>query len=776
MNKHKKNGIAILVLTAGVILFLLIFFNREQAPELKSPPHIILMTLDTTRADRLGCYGYESAQTPALDALAKDGVLFTQCIAPAVLTLPVHCSLFTGIYPSGFGIHINGSGALSTQALTLAEILQESGYSTSAFIASFVLDARWGLKQGFDYYDDKIKMTKDRMFDIGAVQRPGNEIVDSAISWLDSQNNQKPLFMWLHFYDPHTPYDPPAEYRRLYPDTVFGRYDGEIAFMDAQIARFLEYIDQKGFSKNALIIAMGDHGEALGEHGEKTHGYFAYQGAIHVPFIIRFPAGAYKGQKIAGPVSHVDVLPTIIDYLKKGSIQNLHGHSLLPAVRKGVTENRAVFSESLMPHIQYGWAPINAIISGSEKFIDTPKAELFNLKEDPKEQNNIIDRKPVQTRHLRTTLRERLAVFRRNTLQSEAANLDQETLSKLASLGYANLASSRPGITEDERKRPDPKDTFPIYQKIERVTAYIGDEEYEKATEILLALLEEDEEVPQVRLLLASVYLSQNKESMAKVQLDAILRQNPDHIQALIAMANILKLEGQQHEMIALCKKAISLDENNTQAFSLIGEALMIRDQHEEALPYLERAYSIQPKLTQNLINLSACFIGLGRLDEAERHLMKAVSEYPDFATLHYHLGLIHHKRGHAQLAKHHYQLEIEHHTQAVPARFNLAEILFAEKDISGYKKELQAIIDISPDLARGYIFLARTYLTGDPSSYGQGIDLIKTGLAKQMEPQVRILSYYMLADFYSRLKQADKIPDFLEKARELKNKMNEDS
>lgn len=772
MNRKK-----IYIIIAATLLLLLVAFlflssqKKDQSPP-KDPAHIILFTLDTTRADHLGAYGYEEARSPILDSLAEHGVCFSMCIAPAVLTLPAHCALFTGNYPARNGIHINGSGALSASAVTLAELLRDAGYDTAAFIAAFVLDARWGLKQGFAHYDDKIKQTNQRQFDIGKVQRPANEVVDSAINWLEGRRvHAAPLFMWLHLYDPHTPYDPPEAVRRQFPDTLSGSYDGEIAFMDQQIGRFLEFLKQKGLYENSLIIAVGDHGESLGEHGERTHGYFTYQASIHVPLIIRFPNNRFAGMRHNDPVSSVDLLPTITDLLGISPPATLHGMSLMASIGRKGNSRRAVFSESLMPRIQFGWAAINTIVSGNEKYIDTPKAEYFMLHKDPGEKENLYSNRAIEAKRLKQMLKESLREFTQEKLMSESADLDSDTLAKLASLGYTDLGAGQWNQTAADQFRPDPKTKLGVYQQIELAASHIAEEEYDRAVKILDALLKEESEIPQVRLLLASTYLSQNNDQSAKKELDIILKDNPSHIQALIAMANILKTEGNDDRMIALCRKAISLDENNTQAYSLIGESLMNKNQYEEALPHLQRAFDIQPKLTQNHINLAACLIGLQRFDEAHEMLTQLQKEAPHFPSLHYHLALIYHRQQMTDKAQEEYLLEIAHHPSSVPSRFNLAEIYYAQRNLPAYRKEMETIIGIAPELARGYLFLARSFLAGDQHAYLRGIELTRMGLKKAREYKVKMLGYYLLADFYSRQNERDKAASILEKARTLKDK-----
>jgi arylsulfatase A-like enzyme/thioredoxin-like negative regulator of GroEL len=769
----KKKVLSWLLGLSALFVVGVLFVSKtdETEPMGLAHPHVIIITLDTTRADRLGCYGYQKAITPNLDELCREGVRFEQCIAPAVFTLPAHASIFTGMYPAHHAVRINGSAALSSRAVTLAEYLRDAGYLGAAFISSFVLDGRWGLKQGFDFYDDKIVMENKRQFDIGKVQRPADRVVDSAISWLNGRTDVKPLFMWLHFYDPHTPYDPPQEFRRAHPETVQGLYDGEISFMDHQIGRFIDDLKKRGMYDNCTVVALGDHGESLGDHGELTHGFFAYQSTIHVPMIMKFPQGQFAGMSISSPVSAVDLTPTILSLLGLKEKEALNGHSLLPLLNQSGKRRGIVLAESLAPFLLYGWAPIYAAIDGSSKLIDTPESEFFDLQEDPFEKNNLYGRKPVQGGLLRKKLKTYLSSVEKKQISTDSANLDQETLNKLASLGYATLSGKPVKEIENGVKREDPKKKFTVYQRIELAAAFLTEEKYEEAVKILTDLVSSEPEIPQVRLLLASTHLSQKDEGAAKKQLDWILKKNPDHVQALIAMANILKLEKKFEEMVSLCQKAILLDENNTQAFALIGDMHMSQNDFPKALPYLERALEIQPKLNQNRINLAACLIGLDRLDEAEALLLQVADEDADFAALHYHIGLIHHKKKSYPLAKKHYHRELSEHPNYIPARFNLGDIYYQEKSYREYIKEMEAIISIEPEMAKGYLFLARGLLTGDSAGYRRGLGLVKQGLGYAREKKLKILGYYLLADFYSRLNEQDRTQLMLKKAKDLGNR-----
>src|SRR5438309_11036344 len=303
-----------------------------------SAPNVIVITIDTLRADHLGCYGYKQIKTPNIDALAADGARFDRAYTPVPVTLPAHTVIFTGTYPMLSGIHDFSANKLNPEQPTLASILKERGYTTGAVIGSAVLDRRFGLDHGFDFYYDHFDFSRLQESNLDEMERLGNVVADTALDWL-ANNYQKKFFLWMHLYDPHYPYRPPAPYSEEYRDRP---YDGEIAFADAQVGRLIEFLKDKGLYQNTLIILSGDHGESLGEHGEKTHGFFIYNATLHVPLIIHLPGGMHA-KTLANLVNLADLMPTVLDALNIQIPAQVQGQSLLPLM----STNEAVDARSL---------------------------------------------------------------------------------------------------------------------------------------------------------------------------------------------------------------------------------------------------------------------------------------------------------------------------------------------------------------------------------------------------------------------------------------------
>ena len=592
-------------------------------------PNVVLVTLDTTRADHLGCYGDSEARTPALDALAQRGVLFAQAATVAPLTQPAHSSIMTGLYPTFHGVRLNGSTALGASQTTLAETLVSQGYDTGAFVGAFVLDGRWGLNQGFGVYDDRFDMKKFKHLDLAGVQRPADQVVDAALAWLDGRKD-RPFFAWVHLYDAHSPYEPPEPFR-----SEFGArgpaalYDGEIAFADTQVGRLLGWIRDAGLDEKTIVVVVGDHGEALGHHGEGTHGYFVYDDVLHVPFIVSTPFRDLRGVRVDAQVSLVDVFPTVLALAGVEARPRVHGRSLLPLMFRPAAESTTyAYSESMPPQLQFGWSALHSLRSPRYKLIQAPRPELYDLTTDPSEETNVFDQHRGIARSMADELDRLMAETSRGAPEPEAANLDKETVERLAALGY--VGASKPSAKgADPSRLADPKDKLPVFIAVQRAGELMGKDEHAAAAADLEKALREEPKMPQALLMLGSCYSELGRARGGEGQFDRVLKDDPQNVQGLTGLANVLLEEGQTEDVITLCKRTLALDDRNAQAYALLGEVYVGRRAPAEALPYLEKAVEIQPKLTQNRLNLAACLIDLKQLARAEASLEEIVRGLP---------------------------------------------------------------------------------------------------------------------------------------------------
>lgn len=710
-------------------------------------PNVVLVTLDTTRADHLPVYGYRGVETPNLSALAQDGIVFEQCVSQSPFTLPSHSSILTGLYPTFHGVRINGHTALSDAHLTLAEALGQAGYATGGFVGAFVLDGRWGLKQGFDHYDDGFDLRRYKQLDLAGVQRSGAEVMDAALAWMARKKDAR-FFSWIHIYDAHSPYEPPEPYRTRYaPRGVDGLYDGEIAAADEQVGRLLAWLRDNDLDESTLVVVVGDHGEGLGDHGEVTHGYFIYDYAVRVPLLMRLPLAAARGRRVTNQVRTIDVFPTVLEIAGlevRGAVQ---GRSLL-SLTAGLTgdfPDRA-YSESLSPSLQYGWSPLTSLRTSRYKLIDAPRPELYDLANDPRETRNLVGEKPELADELRALLARTIAETSAGAPEQEPANLDQETLGRLAALGYVGTPVHTPAGVP----RADPKDKLEVYNAVAVAAEQIYNDKFREAAEGLEAVLEVDPAVPQAKLLLATCYSKLGRLADAKRQVDAILRKDPGSIHALITMANLLSEEGRGDEVIAICKKALAVDPRNAQAYTLIGEVFMKAGDHRQALTYLRKAVDVQPKLTRNRVNLAAALVGVKDLAAAEVVLKDVLSLNPKFPFAAFHLGLLYEEQGRLPAAREAYAREAEHTPDSVPARFNLGNLLLKLGDREGAKAQMQEVVRLHPGGARGYLFLARLLLA-EPGAEERAQKLAEKGLRLAQEPELKALGHYVLADAYSR-------------------------
>ncbi len=424
--------------------------SADEATEAAGPRSLLLVTIDTLRADRVGCYGYELAQTPVLDGLAERGVRCASTSAVAPLTFPAHTSLMTGVLPPGHGARDNGSHRALPELQTLAETLSDAGLRTGGFTAAFVLDSIYGLDQGFEVYGDVPQ--REAVPTAEFEERSAGEVNAEAIAWLDGLDADEPFFLWVHYFEPHLPY-PPAE--SLPPGLRERPYDAEVAAADRALGELLAHLEGLGRIDETLVVATSDHGESLGEHGEETHSFFVYEGVLHVPLLFAHPS-LPAGAVLEARTSAVDVYPTVLELLGlHGAHATPPGASLAGALRGAELEPRPVYFESLYPLLNYGWAPLQGVRSGDLKFIRAPRPELFDLASDPNELANLYAERPDDARRLAAELE---AVLDANQDAGRAAaakrTMSADERQILASLGYTGTA----GATDVEVTLRDPKD------------------------------------------------------------------------------------------------------------------------------------------------------------------------------------------------------------------------------------------------------------------------------------------------------------------------------
>ncbi|MGA9801319.1 MAG: sulfatase-like hydrolase/transferase [Terriglobales bacterium] len=468
-----------------------------QAPKKANPPDVFLITIDTLRADHVHCYGYENIQTPALDRLAKDGVRFEQAFTPSPITNTSHTSILTGLLPSSHGV-TDFAVPLAPSHPTLAELLKKNGYHTAAFIGAVILDSKTlapGLDRGFDFYDNfpEHAPTQSRW---GRVERRGVEVVQHAETWMSAHPAGSHL-VWIHLYDPHDPYEPPAPYSQTYKDHL---YDGEIAYADSALGGFIGYLKKTGRYDNALIVVVGDHGEGLGEHHEDTHGIFLYDSTTHVPLIVKLPAQRDPDQVVKAQVRTIDILPTIVDWLGIPSPERLDGASLRPFFdggRKDSVEqkDRTAFGETDYP-LRFGWAPLRSVRAQGFKFVEAPRPELYDLHADPGELANHYQQYDLTVQKFRGMLAEVKA--KETATGSGTASQSAETQGSndaLKALGYQGQSGAISANTP-AGQLPDPKDKIEEQNLLHAAMIASDDNRTDEARQALEKVLQLDPKSP----------------------------------------------------------------------------------------------------------------------------------------------------------------------------------------------------------------------------------------------------------------------------------------
>lgn len=458
-------------------------------PGCGEPPRaerIVLVTLDTVRADHLGCYGYEQGATPNLDQLAREGVLFEQALSPVPVTLPSHSSMFTGLYPPQHGVHYNGTFKLEPSFRTMAEILEEHGYATGAVPASFAVAKRFGLDQGFDEYEDLFAEKRDNKEELPAnAERKAEDVAARGVAWLD-RHRSGPAFLWLHFYDPHSKYEPPFPFSNEFRDRP---YDGEIAFVDRELGEVMAKLraDGEAWARTLLIVA-GDHGEGLYDHGESMHGALAYQSTLHVPLIIKAPGAEGGGRRFAEPVSLVDLLPTVLDYAGLPPEKGLPGLSLKGALENGRLEPRGLFFEALTGALNYGWSSLEGVRRGRWKLIAGVDPELYDLAADSGETRSLQANERSRAQEMQQEVDEWLAAWKAESKSpSEAPPADAEALERLASVGYIGVGGS-----EAEREGADPKTLVHLEREMLGAITAVNEGRWDDVASALEYVLEHD--------------------------------------------------------------------------------------------------------------------------------------------------------------------------------------------------------------------------------------------------------------------------------------------
>ena len=574
--------------------------RSNEIPRLR-PLNVVVVTVDTLRADHLHCYGYPSIETPALDGLAQRGVLFESAVAQTPLTPPSHASIFTGQNPTVHNVRNTGGFVLQSSSHPLARILQEQGWDTAAFVSSAVLKKLFGFNNGFGVYDDEMPRPGKRNEFREDPERKASDTVDRAVAWLNAKPSGKPFFLWVHLYDPHLPYQPPAEFARKYQGHP---YDGEIAYADQQIARLFDAVQKRSPAGQTVTAVLADHGESLGEHGEHTHGVFLYDATLHIPFIMAGP-GIPAGLRVKQQARTIDFLPTLLELMGGHAPGYVEGLSLVPVFAGKSVATDISYAETLYPKMNMNWSELRAIRTNRWKYIRAPRPELYDLTSDPGETNNVIQQHGPEVQNFEAHLKKFVSPGSKGVEKVETAMLDQRVMDQLKSLGY--LAGPGGRSYELTGTGKDPKDAVEILQLI--------DEAESPGTKI--------PEAKRIELL---------QRALAK---------DPQNPSLYYQLGGRLEKNDRYDEASQLYRTALAKGIDSGRLHSRLADLLLRQGQKDAAIVEYEKAAQINPADLDSQNNLATAYLEKGRVADAERVFKWILANDPDYPAAQNGMGLV---------------------------------------------------------------------------------------------------------------------------------------
>lgn len=624
--------------------------GRGGARALPKGRPVILISVDTLRSDRLPVYGYDGVETPAIDALRSDGVLFERAYSAIPLTLPSHASILTGLLPPANGVRDNAGYRLDDDAgPTLPELLNRIGYTTGAAVSAYPMRSETGLARGFDHYDDEIADVERAL--MANLQRPGDETLEKALEWLDSQEDG-PFFLFFHIYEPHTPREPAEPFASRYPDP----YDGEVATADAVVGRLLDALRERGLYEGSTILFLSDHGEGLGEHGEEEHGVLLYRESLQVPLILKLPDSFAAGSEVSQPAELTDVMPTLLELAGAETPEGLAGTSLLPFVDGQVpleVADRAVYSETFHPQLRYGWSGLRSVIQGDHHYIEGVDRELYDLAADPSELHNVVR----EDRRTYAALRNSLARF--DSELEPPFEESSETRRALASLGYLGTSTAT-----REGPLPDPKEMIVrlkplregislmrgrrseeaiplLLQATEAVPnsldawqflglAYQETKSFEKALAAYQKAFELSNGAPHLAQPLAELSLRLQRWGDAATYLELAIEDKPGDLRLLLFRTRALLFAGKVDEAVRSAEETAAAAPESLEALYLLGAVRMGRRELDRAETAFRRALAIEPDYPPALSDLAVLLASQGRRREATELLEHLVEIQPE--------------------------------------------------------------------------------------------------------------------------------------------------
>jgi len=587
--------------------------------------NVVLISIDTCRPDYLGCYGYRKNTTPNIDRIASQALLFENVMSPVPITLPAHCSMFTGTIPPRHGVHSNTNSYLTDTNTTLAEILRDNGYQTAAFVGAFVLNSQFGIAQGFNTYNDTFERS---LRSLTNVERRGDEVSRLACEWLDA-HGQDNFFLFLHYYDPHLIYDPPEPFAGRFSDSL---YAGEIAYTDECIGTVISKLIQLGLYDSSLIVITADHGEGLGEHAESSHGYFVYQSTLKVPLLIKIP-GLKETGIVKANASLIDIAPTILSFLDIAIPVFVQGRDLSTLVLRsnGLDEDQSTFCESLTP-CTLDACPLYGVVTREFKYIIGRRPELYNLVNDPKELDDIAAERPDVVSKLQKELNKILAKnSHAENIEQNNHTVDLESLRSLQALGYVGSFSDK--AFEREQCQVDPRDLIQLYERLQDVLRLSFEEDYVNAREICATILKEEPNIPDIRLIMGNPCFKMGNLEEACRHYSEAVNISPDFALAHYSLGHVYLERRMLDKAVEHFGEALRIDPNYVEAHNNVGFAHSQCGNWDKAIYHYNEALKRNPEYVNAYNNLGHALAQKGRFEEAINVFSKALEIDPGFVS-----------------------------------------------------------------------------------------------------------------------------------------------
>jgi arylsulfatase A-like enzyme/tetratricopeptide (TPR) repeat protein len=671
---------------------------RRPAP----PLNLLIVTVDTTRGDRFGCYGYKTAHTPNFDALAAGGIQFDQAITAAPITLPSHSSIMTGTYPVFHGVHDNDGFVLDDKVTTLAEILKAKGFSTGAFIGSYPLSAQFHVNQGFDTYDDDFKadwtLEEARArtaLAFGFLERKSDQVNAVTTRWLDKHASER-FFLWVHYFDPHQPYDPPSPYDSQFATSP---YDGEVAFMDENFGKLLATLKDKGVLDRTIVLVVGDHGESLEQHGEVTHASFLYDPTVHVPLLLSVPG--QKPVRIPNQVRTIDIMPTLLELLGQPPAQDVQGKSLVPLIQDPARPwDEEALIETHFCQLQYGWAPLRALRTARYKLIEAPRLELYDLVADPGETKNLAITEPA----LASSMRERLARLASrmrgpDPTRSTGGHLSADTQEKLKALGYVGGGNNAARGVDF----PDPEALAKLTNPMERTLG----------------------------LMFANVAQEQLRQRNLPTCVTAArngVEYDPTNFRLRITLAQCQAMMGLYAPALEETLRAGALRPDDPEAYALEGRIHVLKKQFPEAIKNLEKATALAPQFAESQRVLAATYAMAGRDEDAIRVFEVALHLDERSWAAHEDLAGAYARVDRNEEARQHYQRALELNPYSAQLLFEVGRFYASLGDHVFAREMLEAALQIAPNNPSVNVVLGELEL-GEPALAAKGREHLEHAL-----------------------------------------------